>query len=219
MMRSCSLPSIVLLFILQTSCRSPQSPSVESLLGLNQIPIITGIYYTTPLMPEGTGEVRGRPSHPLNGEGLQRIKAVPNPLISTPVREDSLNSRGYRKLVFTHLPTSIKIQIVKGIWVGELFDHKSIISGATIYRISSSPLRTIEHVSDLSDGSVSWDLRDDNGNTVPSGFYRIYFIQESENGFHWFDIYLIQPEDFYTWVDPTGWLPEGWNEISIDNGF
>ena len=109
--------SILLLCLTVFNCTIPQEPSIPGLIGINNIPIITGIYPTTLIYPDGTEEVYGNPSYVQGNSGLQWIRVVPNPYLINNSWEPSTpdpSGRPARQIHFTHLPKSLSIVIYKG---------------------------------------------------------------------------------------------------------
>lgn len=87
-------------------------------------------------------------------EQLERVKAVPNPYVVTNVFEQPLpptvKGRGERVINFINLPPKSRIYI---------------------YTSSGNLVQTLEHDGDLSNGSVSWDVRTKEGLDVAFGVY------------------------------------------------
>lgn len=88
---------------------------------------------------------------------LDKIGVVPNPYISANAWEKrNLNQtgRGERRLDFIHLPTQCTIRI---------------------YTISGALIKTLEKISGVDDGTVSWNLVSDDGMDIAYGLY-IYHV-------------------------------------------
>jgi len=84
---------------------------------------------------------------------MNRIAVVPNPYVATAEwepRVDFLKGRGPRKIDFIHLPRECTIRI---------------------YTVAGFLVDTIEHNSDLIDGSESWDLVSKDGMDIAYGIY------------------------------------------------
>ncbi|MGE5432182.1 MAG: hypothetical protein ACM3QX_13960, partial [Syntrophomonadaceae bacterium] len=88
---------------------------------------------------------------------LNNVAVVPNPyILSAPwERSTGTNSRGERKISFTHLPAECTIKI---------FTQNGVL------------LRTIEHSGSISEGSEFWDLTTEQGLEVAFGIY-VYHIE------------------------------------------
>lgn len=92
---------------------------------------------------------------------LDQVKAVPNPYVVTDVFEQPLpptvRGRGERVINFINLPPKSKVHI---------------------YTSSGNLVRTLEHDGDISNGSVSWDVRTKEGLDVAYGVY--FYVVEVE---------------------------------------
>lgn len=194
---------IAALFFL-TSCSNQSNPSL--LTGIDETPIITGIYVTTEYDPSGTGEIYGSP-HPTDSH----FRVVPNPYYGRSTYQSNLSP----VVKITNLPGNARIEILKAV-IDKPQEQNATLGGATTFHLAASPIRTIlkSSIDDTYTSVQDWDLKDDQGQDVASGFYRIYIIY-GENKIDWIDAYIIRAEDISTWVDPTGWLPEGWNRIIV----
>jgi hypothetical protein len=88
---------------------------------------------------------------------LDKIKVVPNPYVaaaSWEPRNTYSSGRGERQLHFTHLPQKCTIRI---------------------YTVSGELVATIDHDSDILDGTASWDLLTRDKLSVAYGVY-IYHL-------------------------------------------
>jgi len=88
-------------------------------------------------------------------EQLDRIRVVPNPYLAAASWEGRLpptitSGRGERRVDFTHLPAQSRI---------------------TIYNARGELVRELVHESDISDGSVSWDLKSREQLDIAFGVY------------------------------------------------
>lgn len=94
-------------------------------------------------------------------EQLNNVKAVPNPYVVANLFEQPLpptvRGRGERIINFINLPPGSKINI---------------------YTSSGNLIRTLEHDGNISDGSVSWDVRTKEGLDVAYGVY--FYVVEVE---------------------------------------
>ncbi|HEX2961499.1 MAG: hypothetical protein HF300_11555 [Ignavibacteria bacterium] len=99
---------------------------------------------------------------PGNKTMLDNVAVVPNPYIlaASWERATGTNSRGERKISFTHLPAECTIKI---------FTQNGVL------------LRTIDHSGAMSDGSEFWDLTTEQGLEVAFGIY-VYHIDAKELG-------------------------------------
>ncbi len=130
------------------------------------------------------------------------ITGTPNPYQGASVFETSEDERIFR---FINLPNRVRIEIVRARWVGAHFP-RGIGQTVRVFE-KDSPSR-----------SFDWDLRDETGELVPSGFYRAFFTLTDEDaaaleldGTTLFDdFYVIQREVSMlgdgSWQDPTGCL-------------
>jgi hypothetical protein len=191
--------------ILNSGCTAPEKFDIVGFLGMQQIPVITGIHVTTNDQPEGTGQTYGVPSYSIERSGFKRINVFPNPYI---VRQPP-EIRIPRFVTFTHLPRLVTVTIIEGIWQGERPITERNIGGTVASNVTLRIVRTFKKSDDSQ--FLRWDLKDESGNYILSGFYRVYFHSAQIDSIHWVDLYLIQCEDVSTWVDPTGWLPKDWN--------
>ncbi len=93
---------------------------------------------------------------------LDKIRAVPNPYIVTDVFEQSnpstIRGRGQRIIDFTNLPMRCTIKI---------------------YTSSGDLVKTLEQNGDINNGSVTWDLRSNEGLDVAFGVY--FYVVEVPN--------------------------------------
>ncbi|MBL7961290.1 hypothetical protein JNL27_13745 [bacterium] len=186
---------LLLLTFFEIGCTSDTPGLMTS---LNEAPIITGIYVTTEEYPIGYGLVYGSPAP------VEQIRVVPNPYIGRSFYQSSLIDKVVKIM---GLPPVIRIEIYRGVF-RESPELNYNLSGATTFSVGSRPIRTFNKSSQNS--VLNWDLKDDNGHHVPSGLYKVYFIFENKK-IESLDVYIIHEEDMNTWVDPTGWLPDGWN--------
>ncbi len=209
-MKTTKTLSMVLTFsmLLIQGCNSSSQPDILEFISQSKTPIITGIHETNEELPDGTEKVYGAPSYSISEYG---INIVPNPHL------------GYSRYATSYLtplvriiypPDEAKIVIVKGLWIGEKEKNALNTSGAIT---ATSNLRIVRIIDKSSNHDyVSWDLKDEDGNFVPSGFYRIYIQSEFfDNDILWIDLYLILPFDVEKWMDPTGWLSPDWKNWNI----
>jgi hypothetical protein len=93
---------------------------------------------------------------------MDKIKVVPNPYVVSNIFEHPLSAqirgRGERIIKFIHLPAGSKI---------------------SIYTARGNLVRTLTHESPISDGTVSWNLRNEEGLDVAYGVY-FYVVQAPE---------------------------------------
>ena len=137
---------------------------------------------------------------PTRTSGL--ITGMPNPYRGASVFETTEDDRVFRLI---NLPDRVRIEIVRARWVG-----------AQAPRDIGETVRVFEK--DSPSRSFDWDLRDETGELVPSGFYRVFFTLTDEDaaaleldGTTLFDdFYVIQREVSMlgdgSWQDPTGCL-------------
>jgi hypothetical protein len=189
-------------------CNSPEEPSTLVLNSLNRTPVITGIYVTAVDPSSVTGYTqRGQLGNPSYLQNQTSVIACPNPYN---IFDVSIGQLPVPRIALYNLPPVSELQIYKGIYGFDLTGQKLLnvgnvqtIEGAVFINAPSEPIRTIEHTS--GSGDEVWNLFDDNGSLVPSGFYRIFIIPvtKNANSIQWVDIYLITDKK---WKDPTGWL-------------
>src|SRR5690606_7419908 len=130
------------------------------------------------------------------------ITGRPNPYQGASVFETSEDERIFR---FINLPNRGRIEIVRARWAGAQYP-RGIGETVRVFE-KDSPSR-----------SFDWDLRDETGELVSSGFYRVFFTLTDEDaaalefdGTTLFDdLYVIQREVSMlgdgSWQDPTGCL-------------
>jgi hypothetical protein len=154
------------------------------------------------------------------------ITAVPNPYLGLSVYEaDPAN----RILRFINVPGRVRIEIVRAYWHTRGPSPSLLWTAGGLVRVVPSTGRTVRVIEkDSPSRSIDWDLRDEAGELVPSGFYRVFFTVDEglarALGFDgptvYDDIYVIQREDSGitisvdggetetlgdgSWVDPTG---------------
>ncbi|KAB2877939.1 hypothetical protein F9K33_14945 [bacterium] len=158
---------------------------------------------TTEEYPMGYGLVYGSPAP------VEQIRVVPNPYYGRSFYEANPIDKAVKII---NLPQPIKIEIFKGVF-RESPVLNNTLSGATIFSVGSRPIRTF-NIKSLQNSSLTWDLKDESGRYASSGLYKIYFIFDNKK-IESLDVYIIHEEDMETWVDPTGWLPNGWNYREI----
>jgi hypothetical protein len=161
-------------------CSSPFEPAFDDFLNLTESPVITGFYVTTFENPDGTGEVIGIPSY-----SVKKINVFPNPFSFLTGVE--INYR-YDFITFSHLPEKVKIVIIKGRTPDEAIHSQSSFLGVPSVRRGILKVRTIEKTGTAK--FAMWDLKDENGNYVRSGYYRAYFFGEGVPNNYWLDISL-----------------------------
>lgn len=176
---------------------SSDTPSLMT--SLNEAPIITGIYVTTEEYPMGYGLVYGSPAP------VEQIRVVPNPYYGRSSYQPNPIDKAVKII---NLPQNIRVEIFKGVFK-ESPQLNYSVSGATTFSVGSKPIRTFD-IKSSQYSVLLWDLKDGSGRYVPSGLYKVYFIFENKK-IESLDVYIIHEEDMKTWVDPTGWLPDGWN--------
>ncbi|MGD8781013.1 MAG: hypothetical protein PVH88_18865 [Ignavibacteria bacterium] len=95
---------------------------------------------------------------------INDVKVVPNPYVVSNIFEHPLSTqisgRGDRIIKFIHLPAGSKI---------------------SIYTVRGNLVRTLRHESSISDGTVSWNLRNEEGLDVSYGIY-FYVVEAPEIG-------------------------------------
>jgi hypothetical protein len=91
---------------------------------------------------------------------INNVKVVPNPYVVSNIFEHPLSAqirgRGERIVKFIHLPAGSKI---------------------SIYTARGNLVRTLRHESNISDGTVSWNLRNEEGLDVSYGVY--FYVVEA----------------------------------------
>jgi hypothetical protein len=182
------------------SCSHPD----ESTLPLHApgpfTPVVTGLRITGPAGPVQIA-VWGVPSDPAsNGStysgGTGDVDSVePGPI---PNRFDFYNtypnpSDGSLAIAFA-LPrqSAVNLWIVRARWSGNVNTDVVSIGGSTIPAPNNGAIRTFLHSYELSAGSYRaiWDGRNDNGEPVSGGFYRVYF--QADGFTSWRDILLYR---------------------------
>lgn len=188
-------------------CHSPENDRITGVYGIHNIPVITGIIVSPEKAPFGNGDVYGTPSYTLdrNESGLI-FNAVPNSYLVY-----SLYETHGRELImkFINLPKQACIEIYRGVWAGQHPPLTNDVKAGGVVRKSIAPIRTLRKNNETNE--LIWDLRNENGNVIRSGFYRAYLLNDTLKIIDWVDLYIITPVDCSTWIDPTGFLPEDWN--------
>ncbi|MDZ7763000.1 MAG: hypothetical protein U5K00_01045 [Melioribacteraceae bacterium] len=89
---------------------------------------------------------------------MEKIKVVPNPYVATARWEPKnpfTSGRGPREIHFTHLPTECTIRI---------------------FTVSGELVKTIDHRSELNDGTADWDLLSKDNLQISYGVY-VYHVE------------------------------------------
>jgi hypothetical protein len=147
-------------------CSSPTEPDFFKIKSVIEPPTITGFYVTTVEYPEGTGEVIGNPAYK-----VQEINVFPNPCRTTaPPRP----RYGHPLIIFTHLSDTAVIIIARGRTIREAANSESSVLGMPAVHSLSPVVRRIEKNSTIHDYFCAWDLKDNDGNYVTTGYYRAY---------------------------------------------
>lgn len=205
-----------MMVLMMFTCHSPDQPTFQSFIGLHHVPVITGIWYVGSSNFGGYFvEKWGNPSYPMPGvkDEYRRINVYPNPYFaSSPLDTSPTN----RFIMFNHLPDKVAIHIYKGIWFTQEPPPNPVVIDGGIVAKSVKPIRTLHHQSESQ--FEKWDLKDNSGNYISSGFYRAYFVSEQDELLNWVDMYILMPFDCATWVDPTGMLPPDWHFGVDENG-
>jgi len=183
------------------SCSNPNESDLPlHALGLGT-PVVTGLYITGPNGPEALA-VWGQPSDP-PPQG-PRLLFPPPPQLSyyafSPPYPNPLDGETVVKFdvkFLDHapgLPTQsvVSLWIVRARWVQSVNPDVVSISGGMVPAPNSGAIRTLRHNEAMFPGhySANWNGRDDNGDLVPAGFYRIYF--QANDFTSWYDMFLYR---------------------------
>ena len=168
---------IFLFSIISFNCNAPTELNPSNFAVSLETPVITGIYVSTVENPEGTGEVIGNPSYK-----VKNINVFPNPYYAIVYPTAYINVRE-PYFTFNHLPDSVIIIIVKGESKVEAINSGKSNFGASPNPAHAWKVRTIKKNNRAQ--FYRWDIKDDDGNSIPYGYYRAYFFgkQIPENYF------------------------------------
>jgi hypothetical protein len=210
-MSKCLLIILLLLVSAGLSCHSPNdSEIVPSSPDMSQ-PIVTGIYITNAFGPDPIG-VWGNPSdgsstvsvsypnfsiadgvsHPVDSP-LRKAGAVSPGVLTTSLKLDNPYPNPFNGgvVISFSIPTTSKVElfVVPARLADDLSYDICSYSGA----IAASPLRTAIAILVFEPKTAgmfvcNWNSRDQNGNVLPDGFYRIYL--RVNNMVCWHDVLL-----------------------------
>ncbi|MBI5470934.1 MAG: hypothetical protein HY961_01170 [Ignavibacteriae bacterium] len=143
---------------------------------------MTGIYVTTIDKPEGTGEIIGAPSYEFSPTSAN---VFPNPYVQPDVirRGDPWAEHSYPKFPqLERVHGKVTIVIVAAQFSGA--------SGSQVLGGSVQVKPRVVRVIRKTDPSqyFTWDLKDDNFATVPTGAYRIYMTKDGTEDVTWVDL-------------------------------
>ena len=173
---------IFIFVVISFNCNhQPHQIRLISLVSL-ETPVITGIYVTTNEYPDGTGEVMGNPSYK-----IKDINVFPNPYSAVVYPAAFINVQE-PFFTFNHLPDSVTIVIVKGESKIDAINSGKSNLGMSPFHNYAWKVRTIKK----NGGSkfMRWDIKDDEGHNVPSGYYRAYFFGEQVPENYYIDMSL-----------------------------
>ena len=190
--------AVYLIFILQLfNCEKNLSDTNNEEFN----PCVTGIHITNKTRPYGNGESYGQPSYSLDSNFVM----VPNPFtVDNDPTGPGTVGRGHNKITFVINSNIKQIELYKINYSNNPQDALADSSNLSRLQQEFIPVHILTQPAD-SDRFV-WFVIDQGGTLFPSGFYRALVINNDEEVIYWFDIYLIQPLDNDTWIDPTGWL-------------
>ena len=123
-----------------------------------------------------------------------------NPAIFAP-------SDQYRSVGIINLRSYKQVIICKANWYNEI--EESMPFGQPV--VSGTEIVKEYFFEENATSTFAWQAKKNDGTPEPSGFYRIYvvFINDEVD---FLDVYLIQPEDYCSWNDPSGYY-EGAPEL------
>ncbi|RMG36194.1 MAG: hypothetical protein D6732_08450 [Methanobacteriota archaeon] len=179
---------------------------------LAEVPIVTGIWWTE-VYSDYYNRKFGDPAYPIGEGKYARINVFPNPYLGYNPEELDPD---VMMITFTRLPRKVEVDIYRAVWVGQKSDGE--VKGFTGSLAAHPILPVVTLKKDSPSQYFSWNFRDKLGNLLPSGFYRAFFFVDGDSLINFVDMYVITRFDCSTWIDPTGFLPEDWDKVYLENG-
>ncbi len=204
-------PLFLVLGLLSFSCSNSNDNAVSPVYNVFQTPVVTGLLITNMYSPEVIA-VWGNPADAVqvnsniysisnkNHEKVSNSKLkellktnnIPGPYSFLYVPYPNPND-GATVIQFV-LPEASKVSlwIVQARFVGDQNTDLSSSNGGVFISSSISPIRELYKNKTLNAGQyrVNWDGKDNNGNPVASGFFRVFFSAGKYSAFR--DIFLYR---------------------------
>ncbi|MCI0696981.1 hypothetical protein L0337_33870 [candidate division KSB1 bacterium] len=174
--------ALLLCGILFFACRGTNDPTPFFSPELDG-PVVTGLIITGEDSPEPLASW-GKPSEPRDPNGRLAISTpYPNPNNGSAFVQFQLNES-----------MRIDMWVVMAYHPAMQPTREIFAANGTIYKTNSLSVRTLIKNNLRARGiySISWDGRDDSGNVVPDGFYRIYIKGGNTNTLLWTDLLLLR---------------------------